>query len=102
MKFTVVLTGIICFSVQFCNNSLLILKVRFQVFSFASKNLQGFSSDRKTLMLFYLLLFHLQNHVSEILIFRRGIQGNVHYVPEMNLISEGTLIKAFYLPSKTI
>ena len=37
----------------------------------------------------------------EILIFSQDIQGNVHYVSEINLISEGTLIKAFYLPNKT-
>ena len=40
------------------------LKVRFQVFYFASKKVQGFSSDMKTLMLFESLLFHLQNSVS--------------------------------------
>ena len=49
-QFTVVLNRIICFSVQFCNNSLLVLKVCFQVFSFGSKKVQGFSSDRKILM----------------------------------------------------
>ena len=36
----------------------------------------------------------------EILIFSQDIWGNVHYVSEINLISQGTLIKAFYLPSK--
>ena len=36
-QFTVVLNGIICFSVRFCDNSLLVLKKSFQVFSFASK-----------------------------------------------------------------
>ena len=51
-QLTVVLNGIICFSVRFSDNSLLMLKVRFQIFSFASKKVQGFSSDRKTLMLF--------------------------------------------------
>ena len=38
----------------------------------------------------------------EILIFSQDIYGNVHYVPEINLIFEGTLIKAFYLPKKKI
>ena len=38
----------------------------------------------------------------EILRFSQDIWGNVHYVPEINLISEGNLIKAFYLPNKTI
>ena len=39
-QFTVVLNGIICFSVRFCNNSLLVLKMLFQFFSFASKKIQ--------------------------------------------------------------
>ena len=37
----------------------------------------------------------------EILIFSQDIWGNVHYVPEINLIPWETL-KAFYLPNKTI
>ena len=67
-QFIVVLDGVICFSVQFCNNSLLVLKMRFlvlkKVFSFASKKVQGFSSDRKILMPLLSVLFHLQNRVS--------------------------------------
>ena len=80
------------------------LKMRFQVFSFASKNVKGFSSDWKILISFLSVLFHLQNESQffEILIFSQDIWGYVHYVPEINLISEGTLIKTFYLPSKTI
>ena len=50
-QFTVVLNGIICFSVQFCDNLLLGLKTRSQVFSFASEKVQGFPSDREILML---------------------------------------------------
>ena len=46
-QFTVVLNDIICFSVQFLDNSLLALKMLFQVFSFERKKLQGFSSNRK-------------------------------------------------------
>ena len=107
-QFTVVLNRIICFSVRFCDNSLLVLKQGFQVFSFTSKMVQGFSSDRKILMSLLSVLFHLQNRIS---IFRnlnfefefsQDIWGNVHYVPEIYLISQGTLIKAFYLPKKTI
>ena len=45
-QFMIVLNGIICFSVPFCDNSLLMLKAGFQVFSFSSKKAQGFSSDR--------------------------------------------------------
>ena len=37
----------------------------------------------------------------EILISSQDILGNVHYVCEINLISEETLIKAFYLLIKT-
>ena len=49
-QFNVVLNCMICFSVRFCNNSLLVLKMRFQIFSFTSKKAQGFSSDRKMVM----------------------------------------------------
>ena len=63
-QFNVVLNGIICFSVRFCDNSLLVLKMRFQVFSFTSKKVQGFSSDRKILMSLLSVLFHLHNRVS--------------------------------------
>ena len=38
--FTAVLDGIICFSVRFCDNLLLVLKLRFQIFSFISKMVQ--------------------------------------------------------------
>ena len=77
--------------------------MRFQVFSFTSKKVQGFSSDRKILMSLLSVLFHLQNNVSVflILIFSQEIWGNVRHVPEINLISLRTLTKAFYLPSKT-
>ena len=63
-QFTVVLNSIICFSVQFCDNLLLVLKMHFQVFSFISKKVQEFFSDRKILMLLLSSLFHLQNRVS--------------------------------------
>ena len=63
-QFAVVLNNIICFSVPFGDNSLLVLKVRFHVFSFASKKVQGFSSDRKILMSLLSMLFHLQKRVS--------------------------------------
>ena len=50
-QFNVVLSSIICFFVRFWDNSLFVLKMRFQVFSFASKKVQEFSRDRKILML---------------------------------------------------
>ena len=55
----IVLDDIICFSVRFCNNSLIV----FSGLSFASKKLQRFSSNRKILILLS-VLFHLQNDVS--------------------------------------
>ena len=61
--------------------------MRFQVFSFARKKVQGFSSDRKILMSFLSVHFHLQNHVSVFENFSQNILENVHYVPEINLIS---------------
>ena len=79
------------------------LKMRFQAFPFVSKKVQRFSGDRKILMSMLSVLFHLQNRVSvfEILIFSQDIWGDVHYVPEINLISLWTQLKAFYLPNKT-
>ena len=53
-QFTVVVDGIICFSEQFCDNSLLVLKMRFHVFSFASKKVHG---------TWVPLFFQLQNYV---------------------------------------
>ena len=47
-------------------------------------------------------IYKTVSHFFEILIFSQDIWGNVRYVPEINLISRGTLIKAFYLPNKTV
>ena len=57
------------FFVRFCNNSLLVLKMHFEVFSLASKKVQGFSSDRKILMPLLPVLSHLQIRVSVFLNF---------------------------------
>ena len=38
--------------------------MRCQVFSFASKEVEEFSSDKKMLMSLLLVLFHLENRVS--------------------------------------
>ena len=88
-QFIVALDGIIClfFLVQFCDNSLLVLKMRFQPYSFASTKVKGFLSDRKILMsLFYQCSFIYKNvpQFFEIFIFSQSqdIWGNVHYVPE--------------------
>ena len=59
-----VLNSIIYFSVWFCDNSLLVLKICFQFFSFASKKVKWFSSDRKISMLLLSVLIHLQKPVS--------------------------------------
>ena len=76
--------------------------MRFQVYSFASKKLQGFSSDRDINVVFISALSSTKlSQFFEIWIFYLDIWGNVHYVPEINLISKGTLINVFYLRSKT-
>ena len=62
------------------------LKMRFLVFSFASKKVEGLSSDKKMLMSLLLVLFYLLNHVSVFLILSQDIWGKVHYVPKINLI----------------
>ena len=79
-QFTVVLNGIVCFSVRFCDYSLLMLKVRFQVFSFASKKVQVLFNHGS-------FIYKTVSQFFEILIFSQDIWGNVHYVPEINLIS---------------
>ena len=49
------------------------------------------------------VLFDQQNPSPffEILICSQDIWGNAHYVPEINLISEGNPTKPIYIPSKT-
>ena len=56
-------------------------------------------------MLLLSVLFYLQKkklQFFEILVFKQDIWGNIHYVPEINLISSGAQIKALYLLKKTI
>ena len=83
--------------------SLLVLKMRFQVFSFASKKVQGFSSDRKILMSLLSVLFHLQNRVSVFwnFNFQPRYLGKRSLCPWNQPHFRGNSVKAFYLPSKT-
>ena len=60
-QLNVVLNSIICFTVRFCDNSLLVLKMYFQVLSFVSKTLHGFCSDIRILMPQKPLFFYLQD-----------------------------------------
>ena len=63
--------------------------MRFQVFSFASKKLQGFSSDRKKLISLLSVPFDLQNLFLSFLkfCFLAKIFGEAfNNVPEINLI----------------
>ena len=60
-----VLDRISCFSVPFCDIAVLVLKIYFQFFSFASQKLQGFSSDRKILMIMLSVFYHLQSRISD-------------------------------------
>ena len=59
----VIFDDIICSSVRFCNNLLLMLRMRFKVFYLARKEIQGFSNDRKILILLLSAIFLLHNHV---------------------------------------
>ena len=68
-QFTVALNGIICFSARFCNDALLVLKMIFQVFYFASKNVQGFSKERKMLMFHCSFIYKTMSQFFEILNF---------------------------------
>ena len=78
--------GIICFSVRFCDNSLLVLKMRFQVFFFLQAKM--------------VFIYKNVSQFFEILIFRQDIWGNDHYVPESNLISYKNLIKSVVSPEQ--
>ena len=63
-SYIIILDGITYSSVQFYNSSLLVFKLRFQVFSLSCKKVQGFSIDRKLLMSLLSVLFHIPNRVS--------------------------------------
>ena len=65
------------------------LKMPFQVFSFTSKMVQEFSIDRNILMLLLSVLFYLQtvSQFFQILVFSQDIWRNIHFAPEVNLIS---------------
>ena len=73
-RYIVVLDGAIYFSVRFCDNSLLVFKMCFQVFSFASKKVREFSSDRKILMSLSSVLFHPPYRVSVFWNFNFGLR----------------------------
>ena len=55
---------------------------------------QFYKSFRKRCFFVWKMLFRLQNRSQ----FSQDIWRNVNYVREINVISWGTLIKAFYLP----
>ena len=94
-QFTVVLDGIIYFSVRFCNNSLVVLKMHFQVFSVANKKVQGFSSDRKILMSLLSVLSNLQKRFLK-------FQFLAKIFGEKFIMSlKSTSFPTFYLPDKT-
>ena len=73
----------------------IIIKNAFSSLFFRKQKLQGFSRDRKILMLFFecFFIYKTVSQISEILIFNQDIWGSVHYVLEINLISSGILIR---------
>ena len=102
-QFIIVLDGIICFSVRVCDNSLLVLKISFSgLFFLKQKRYKSLPMTGRYNCRFYQCFFFckIMPQVFEILIFDQDIWENVHYVPKISLISQGTLIKAFHLPSK--
>ena len=66
----------------------------YRSFFFASKKVQGCSSNRKILII--ALSSTRQSPFFEILILSRDFWGNVYHVHEINLISSWNLIKAFW------
>ena len=78
--------------------------MRFQVFSFASKKVQRFFSERKILKSLWSVLFHLQNHVSVFwnFDFEPKYFGKRPRCPWKQPYFLRNSIKVFYLPNKTI
>ena len=58
--------------------------------------------DIKIVVVIIALSSTKESYFFQILIFSQDISGKVHYVPEINLIFKGTLIKALYLLNKRI
>ena len=87
-QFTVNLNGIICFSVWLCDNLLLLLKMRFQVFFLQTKRYQSFLVTEKYYCRYYQwsFVYKAVSQIFEILILSQNIWGKVHYVLEINLI----------------
>ena len=75
----------------------LVLKIRFQFSSFATKKVQGFCSGRETIAI---ITLSSQNRVSilwiffEMLILNRDFWGNVNHVHEIKLTSSRNLIES--------
>ena len=88
-QFTFLVNRTICFSVRICDNSLLVLKMPFQVFSFSSKKVQGFALTGRYKCCCYQcsFIYKILSQFFEILVFSQDIWRNVHFVPEVNLIS---------------
>ena len=95
--------GIICFSGRFCDNSLLVLKMRFQVSPFTTKKVQGFSGDRKILMSLLSVLFQKPCLSFLKFGFLAKIYGDTFIMSlQSTSFPKELLIEAFYLPSKTL
>ena len=88
-QFAVVLNSIICFSVRFCDNSLLLLKCVFRSFLSRAKSYKGFPVIGRYYCRCYQCSFIYKTvfQFFEILIFSQDIWRSIHYVPEINLIS---------------
>ena len=77
------------------------LKYLFRSFLLEAKRNKGFLMKGRYCFPYQCsFMYKTMSQFFEILICSQNIWGNVHYVPEINLISKRTLIKAFYLPSK--
>ena len=88
-QFIVVLDGIIFFSVRFCDNSLLVVKMRFQVFFFLSqaKSYKVFPLTRRNCDVVVISALSSLSQYFEVLNFSQDIWGSVNYVPEIKPIS---------------
>ena len=77
--------GIIFFSVRFCDNSLLVVKMRFQVFFFLSqaKSYKVFPLTERNYDGVVISALSSLSQYFEVLNFSQDIWGSVNYVPEI-------------------
>ena len=87
-----VLNSMICFSVRFCDSSLLLLKMRFQSFLSQEKRYKGFLVMGRYYRCYQCsFIYKIVSQFFEILIFSQDIWGNVHLYLKSTSFPKGLL-----------